>query len=195
MVSYALPASCPSGAAWCGAGGGRRARHRTDGCKLWHEQRAARRHWRTRAHLCGRHPADYQSTGGGQSGSARERQAAGAEFTGPHLAHATARPIRCACALPAVRVRTAPIRGAAARPEETLLIEWRHSRDSRFQSGFAPVVHGTSDPSSVKLPYPGHVPARSTAVHIAEETPGHSFGHSFRRTEREQTQTNLTKKC
>ena len=37
-----------------------------------------------------------------------------------------------------VRVRTAPIRGAAARPEETMLIEWQHSRDSRFQSGFAP---------------------------------------------------------
>ena len=60
-----------------------------------------------------------------------------------------------------------------------------------IQSGFAPVVHGTSAPSSVKLPYPGHAPARSTAVHIAEETPG----HSFRRTERERTQTNLMKKC
>ena len=181
-----------AGAAWCGAGGGRRARHRTDGCKLWHEQRAARRHWRTRAHyVAAILPTVKVRAVGDPDRHVSAKQLA---LSLPDHTWRT-RPIRCACALPAVRVRTAPIRGAAARPEETLLIEWRHSRDSRFQSGFAPVVHGTSDPSSVKLPYPGHVPARSTAVHIAEETPGHSFGYSFRRTEREQTQTNLTKKC
>src|SRR5215471_7010232 len=76
-----------AGPAWRGAGGGRRARRRADGCELRYQQRAACRDRRAGAHLCGRHPADRQSAGGGRSGSARERQAAGAEFTEPRLAH------------------------------------------------------------------------------------------------------------
>jgi len=35
-----------------------------------------------------------------------------------------------------VRVRTAPIRGAAARPEETLLIEWQHGEAAPPSIGF-----------------------------------------------------------
>src|SRR6202008_3497987 len=57
------------------------------GCELRYQQRAACRDRRAGAHLCGRHPADRQSAGGGRSGSARERQAAGAEFTEPRLAY------------------------------------------------------------------------------------------------------------
>jgi transposase, IS30 family len=34
-----------------------------------------------------------------------------------------------------------------------------------LSSSQAPVVHGSSDPSSVKLSYPGHVPAGSTGAH------------------------------
>ena len=42
---------------------------------------------RAGAHLCRRHPADRQSACRGRSGSARERQATGAEFTETRLAH------------------------------------------------------------------------------------------------------------
>ena len=131
-----------------------------------------------------------------------------------------------------VRVRTAPIRGAAARPEETLLIEWQHGEAAPPSIGFRMLPRrfhsgncSTSPKSWRSSPSPpsvqghaldmgldarwvrGSVDDRSETRldrlsrqggltgWIAEETPGHSFGHSFRRTEREQTQTNLTKKC
>ena len=129
-------------------------------------------------------------------GSARARQAAGAEFAEPHLAHhhMARRLIRSATLALCPRAGAHCADQGRRRTQETLLIEWQHSRDSRSNRVSLGRPRNLG-PISVKLRHPGHVPARSTAVHIAKETPGHSFGHSFRRTEREQTQTNLTKKC
>ena len=67
-----------AGADQRGAGGGRRARRRVDGCELRHQHGASHRHRRAGAHLCGRHPADRQSARRKKSAAARERQGIGA---------------------------------------------------------------------------------------------------------------------
>jgi len=88
-------------------------------------------------------------------GSARARQAAGAEFAEPHLAHhhMARRLIRSATLALCPRAGAHCADQGRRRTQETLLIEWQHSRDSRsnrvsLRSSTEPRTHQRQAPTS-----------------------------------------------